>query len=271
MSDDIGDRMKAYEAAETGRAFDRSLPLVVRLDGRAFSTFTRGMVKPFDANMMAVMDAVTASLVAQTHPVIAYTQSDEITLIYEASNPESELIFGGRAFKIASVLAGLASSQFTLLAWKHWPAKFTKAAPAFDCRAFSVPSRTEAVNALIWRELDASRNAILAIGQSRFSPKQMHGRSCGEVLAMLGEIGVSEDQYPLRARFGVYLGRRTFETVLTPGELERIPAQHRPAGPVMRSRVIDLGLAPLIKRANREAMIFQVPLPSTATHEGENK
>lgn len=85
----------------------------------------------------------------------------------------------------------------------------------------------------------------------------MHGKSCGDVLTMLGEIGVSEDQYPLRARYGVYLGRRNFSMRLTPDELARIPEKHRPTGRVIRSRVVDLELAPLIRRADREDMIFQ--------------
>ena len=79
--DNLGDRMKAYEGLETGRLIAQELPLIVRLDGRAFSTFTRGMDKPFDARMSEIMRAVTAHLIEQTQALVGYTQSDEITLI----------------------------------------------------------------------------------------------------------------------------------------------------------------------------------------------
>ncbi len=269
MTDDIGDRMKAYEAVETDRTFDRSLPLVVRLDGRAFSTFTRGMEKPFDESMTNTMDATCAYLIERTHAVVGYTQSDEITLIYEATGEASELLFGGRAFKIASVLAGMASARFALLAQMKWPERVARSIPAFDCRAFSVPSRVEATNMLIWRELDASRNAILAVGQSRFSPKQMHGQSCRDVLSMLEGIGVTMDQFSLRARHGAYMGRRNFQMTLTPEELERIPEKHRPTGPVTRSRVVNLDCAPLIKYEERTRMIFDDAILSETN--GEKK
>jgi hypothetical protein len=49
--DSLGDRMKAYESLEADHLIDAEVPLVVRLDGRAFSTFTRGMNKPFDARL----------------------------------------------------------------------------------------------------------------------------------------------------------------------------------------------------------------------------
>lgn len=265
--DDLGDRMKGYEAAETSRVFDPDLPLVVRLDGRAFSTFTRGMGKPFDADLSEVMRRVTETLIEETHARIGYTQSDEITLIFARYSEESQPLFGGKLFKIQSVLAGMASARFALLAARYWPERVAKMIPHFDCRAFAVPSRTEAVNALIWREADAMRNAIQAVAQLRFSPKQMHGRPCSELETMLADIGVTMDQFPAANRFGTYQARRTFQTNLSAEELARIPEAHRPTGPVIRSRVETLDIAPLVKRADREALIFapsptQTPEPS---------
>lgn len=154
--DDLGDRIKAYEGLETERLIAPELPLVVRLDGRAFSTFTRGMDKPFDARMSDIMCAVTTHLIEQTQALVGYAQSDEITLILERETPESELIFGGRVFKIVSVLAAVASAKFTLLAAEAWPERVERIIPSFDCRVLNVPSRVEAVNALIWREQDGA-------------------------------------------------------------------------------------------------------------------
>ena len=254
--DDLGDRMKAYEGVETGRLIAPELPLVVRLDGRAFSTFTRGMEKPFDARMSDIMRAVTAHLIEQTGARVGYTQSDEITLILERETPESEPIFGGRVFKIVSVLAAMASAKFTMLAVEAWSERVARIIPSFDCRAFSVPSRDEAVNALIWREQDAARNAVQMVAQANFTPGQLHGKSAAELVAMLAEIGVSMEAFPVANRFGRYLAKRPVETTLTAEALARIPETHRPQGPVIRSRVVDLELAPLAARKDRVELIF---------------
>lgn len=256
MQDALGDRMKGYEAAETARRFDPELPLVARLDGRAFSTFTRGLDKPFDERLSQIMREVTAHLVEQTQALVGYTQSDEITLILERETPESEPIFGGRVFKIVSVLAAIASAKFTLLAANAWPERVERIIPSFDCRVFNVPSRVEAVNALIWREQDAARNAVQMVAQTNFTPENLHGKPAAELVAMLTEIGVSMEAFPIANRLGRYLAKRPVETTLSAEALARIPEPHRPQGPVIRSRVIDLELAPLAARKDRVELIF---------------
>ena len=42
MTDDLGDRMKAYEAVEAQRRLDPTLPMLARLDGRSFSSLAIG-------------------------------------------------------------------------------------------------------------------------------------------------------------------------------------------------------------------------------------
>jgi tRNA(His) guanylyltransferase len=264
--DEFGDRMKAYEGLETERLIAPELPLVVRLDGRAFSTFTRGMMKPFDAGMSEVMRAVTAYLIEQTGARVGYTQSNEITLILERETPESEPIFGGRIFKIVSVLAAIASAKFTLLAANAWPERVERIIPSFDCRVFNVPSRVEAVNALIWREQDATRNAVQNVAQANFTPGQLHGKSACELVAMLAEICVAMEAFPVANRLGRYLAKRPVETTLSAEALARIPEPHRPKGPVTRSRVIDLELAPLAARKDRVEQIFGNEVQRMATN-----
>ncbi len=269
MQDALGDRMKSYEAAETARRFDPELPLVARLDGRAFSTFTRGLDKPFDARLSQIMQEVTAHLVEQTGALVGYTQSDEITLIVARQSAEEEPLFGGRVFKLTSVLASMAAAKFTLLALPLWPERVARFVPSFDCRAFSAPSRIEAVNALVWRERDASRNALQAVAQSRFAPDEIHGKSSDELEAMLGAIDVNMQDYPLPYRFGRYLARRRVEANPSEEELSRIPEQYRPPGSIVRSRVVDLDIAPLARRADRLDLVFgaaerERPLTSVA-------
>jgi tRNA(His) 5'-end guanylyltransferase len=150
----------------------------------------------------------------------------------------------------------MAASKFTLLAHEVWSERVAKIVPSFDCRAFAVPSRIEAVNALVWRELDASRNALQAVAQSRFAPDEIHGKSSDELEVMLGTIGVKMIDYPIALRYGQYLARRAVEVTLSDEDLSRIPKQHRPAGSVVPSRVVDLDIAPIAKRADRLDLVF---------------
>jgi len=256
MNDDLGDRMKAYEAVETARVFDSSLPIVVRLDGRAFSTFTRGMKKPFDQYMSDVMHAVTKFLIEKTHAKVGYTQSDEISLVYFTETKESEMIFGARCFKIASVLAGMASAKFALLASDMWPDRVDHMVPSFDCRAFNVPSLVEAVNCLVWREMDGSRNAIQMVAQSLYSQKQLHGKSCDTLEEMIADKGIHMTDYPDHCRWGAYMSRQLQWIALTDQELDEIPSPHRPVGLVQRNQVEFLTIAPLRSKPNKVELVF---------------
>lgn len=272
MNDELGDRMKAYEKVETDRKIDPDLPLVVRLDGRTFSTFTRGMDKPFDRRMTQVMQDVAAYLVEKTHAVIGYTQSDEITLIFRGDHANkrpweegeklrsSQPIFGGKMFKLMSVFAGMASSRFVLGAMEHWPEHIRKSVPHFDCRVFSVPSEVEAVNALIWRENDASRNAVQAIAQATFSHRECQNKSTAQLEGMLFENGIRVSDYPMANRYGTYFARRQFRQTITQEYLDEAPEsarKHMHVGQLMiRTRVVDLELSPLVRRQDRVELIF---------------
>ena len=96
MSDDLGDRMKVYERAEAGRKFMPLLPIIARVDGRSFSNFTRGMARPYDPIMADCMVETASELLAETNACCAYTQSDEITLAWHVTNPQSQVWFDGK-------------------------------------------------------------------------------------------------------------------------------------------------------------------------------
>lgn len=150
----------------------------------------------------------------------------------------------------------MAAAKFTLLAADAWPERIERIIPSFDCRVFNVPSRVEAVNALIWREQDAARNAVQMVAQANFTFGELHGKSASELMAMLAEIGVSMEAFPAANRLGRYLAKRPVKTTLSAEALARIPERHRPQGPVIRSRVVDLELAPLAARKDRVELIF---------------
>jgi tRNA(His) guanylyltransferase len=226
--DNFGDRMKGYEA-RSEMVLD--LPIVVRIDGRGFSKFTRGMQKPFDHSMSSAMVATAAKLVEHTHAALGYVQSDEISLVLTRD------FFGNRLQKITSVMAGLATAHFHE-ALRGLMGGYTKRAPHFDARTFSVPDMSEAANAVLWRIHDARKNAISMVAQAHFSHKELHGKSGPEKLQMLAQGGVSYDSYPETSRHGALVYRVTEKRFLTDEEYTRIPEAKRPPReqPFMRSR-----------------------------------
>jgi tRNA(His) guanylyltransferase len=260
-TDDFGDRMKAYEAVETERRLDPHLPIYARIDGRAFSTFTRGMERPFDWRMTCAMIETVKYLLHATNARIGYTQSDEISLVWLAEGPESDVFFSGKVQKMCSVLASMAATKFAVVI----PAEYRDRLPHFDARVFQLPSLEEAANTFLWRAMDARKNAISMVAQSRFSAKQLHGKDQKAMLAMLADADVDFESYPVCFRRGSFVRRRRVERTLTAEELERIPEGHRPAGPVVRSEYAVLDMPPFNTVVNRVGVIFDAEAPRVQT------
>lgn len=257
--DEFGDRMKAYEAVETHRRLDPHLPIYARIDGRGFSKFTRGMDRPFDLRMTSAMIETTRYLVDETHARIGYTQSDEISLVWLADGPTSDIFFSGKVLKMVSVLASMAAAKFATVC----PEGYEHKLPHFDARVFQLPDRSEGANAILWRALDCRKNAISMVAQSRFSAKQLHGQGQADMLQMLASIGIEFEDRPVAFKRGTYLRRVNELRTLTPDELARIPEAHRPTEPVMRSRVADVEMPPFHQVRNREAVVFDGARPET--------
>jgi len=224
-NDSLGDRMKWYE--NISRTYlTRRVPVIIRLDGKAFHTFTRGLEKPFDFTLMKVMQLTMQYLCANIQGcVFGYTQSDEITLVLtDYATIKTDAWFGYNVQKMASVSASMATMEFNrlfrkefedaVLGWnpdrkdlalledrlaKLQEKQFTA---CFDARCFSIPV-DEVCNCLIWRQQDATRNSIEAVGQANFSHKQLMGKSCNEIQDMLfKEKGVNWNDFPTDCKRG---------------------------------------------------------------------
>lgn len=256
--DDLGDRMKAYEAAETARTLMPLCPVYARIDGRCFSSFTRGMDRPFDQAMSDAMIATVSHLVDATHARIGYTQSDEISLVWLSNDYKSEMFFGGKVQKMVSVLAGMATAAFTkaILAGPH--AERALYMPHFDARVFSLPNRAEAANAFLWREVDATKNAVSMAASAYYSAKALHGKKSAEKQEMLFAKGINFNEYPAFFKRGTFVRRVVRERTLTADELAGIPEAHRPdAGTTyLRSTVERIEMPRFGSVRNREAVIF---------------
>ena len=123
----FGDRMKMYERQETGARFIPKLPIYARIDGRCFSKFTKGMDRPYDVLFREAMLDTLTYLVEQTHPLIGYTQSDELSLMWYSDDIDSQIFFDGKKQKMVSVLAAMASVKFYECALTAWPRKLYSA------------------------------------------------------------------------------------------------------------------------------------------------
>lgn len=183
--DPFGDRIKGYEAL-TETVIPKDQGLVVRVDGRAFHTFTRPLHK-FSAEdgldgwpnvrFLACMEAAARAVAEDLRPDIFYYQSDEVTFAWFPRTSESEFPFGGRVQKLASLCASKMSVAFYEVIKLMLPKLFERENqyPIFDGRCFGVPDATEVANAVLWRMFDADKNAIQTIARKRFGKGDVLG------------------------------------------------------------------------------------------------
>lgn len=194
-------RMKRYEGYRKPYV-DTNLPIVIRLDGKSFSNFTRKFERPFDKCITSAMDAATLALCEEVQPcLLAYTQSDEITLVMGAyKNVNSQPWFNGSVQKIASVAASIVTLAFNLDLLESHNDPTLRA--YFDCRVWNLPSEEEVVNSLIWRQNDAMRNSVAMVASSVFSHRQLQGVSVAGMKDLLVEHGTPWESFPIRKTRG---------------------------------------------------------------------
>lgn len=221
--DNLGDRMKGYEYIPRTYLTKR-IPVIIRLDGKAFHTFTKGMKRPFDEILIKTMQDTAKYLCENIQGVkIAYTQSDEITLLlidFEDINTQGWFEYNIQ--KMVSVSASMATLAFNNAFHSNvldfimesartlkdkteeeielirkdkaiYEGKYSRA--LFDARVFSIP-KEEVCNCFIWRQQDATRNSIQMVGQSNFSFKELQNKSCNMIQEMLfTEKGINWNNY----------------------------------------------------------------------------
>ena len=210
----LGDRMKNNYENISRYYLTRRMPVIIRIDGKAFHTFTRGFKKPFDDILVSTMQDTMKYLCENIQGcVLGYTQSDEISLVLtDYTELTTDAWFGNNLQKMCSVSASMATLAFNKffsgrvqefmydccdefgddvlpekqndyeLAHNVYFKKFNAA--MFDSRVFTIP-KEEVCNYLIWRQQDATRNSIQSVGQANFSQKELHGKSCNNIQDML--------------------------------------------------------------------------------------
>lgn len=259
VHDELGKRMKAYEN-ESDKKLVKKLPVIIRVDGRAFHTFARKLEKPFDDILIDSMQETMRYLCRHVAGcVLGYCQSDEISLlIQDYKNEETQAWFEYRVNKLCSVVASMATFAFNR-AFENSVTEFYNdcidneendnrmkvlleccdKGALFDARAFTLPFN-EVTNYFYWREADAMRNSVEMVGFANFSAKQLHKVNTDGIKKMLLEKGIDYDKIP------VYKQRGTC-CIKT-----KMPSLSQDNKPIMRTVwVIDIDI-PIFKGEGRE-------------------
>jgi len=180
----FGDRMKMYESQTTQTKLIPKLPIIARLDGHGFSKWTKGLKRPYDKRLSDLMIETSKYLIDKYNANVVYTQSDEITLIWYITDHKSQMVFNGKLFKLHSLIASSASVFFNSKLSEFLPEK-VNTLPEFDCRVWNVPTPEEAVNCILWREQDATKNSISMLAQHHFSHKELFKKNTSDMQDML--------------------------------------------------------------------------------------
>lgn len=229
VHDDLGIRMKTFYEQIPKTKLMRRCPVAIRIDGKAFHTFTRGFQKPFDEVLIKSMQETMKYLCENIQGcVLGYTQSDEITLILvDYKKLTSSAWFDYEVQKICSIAASMATMAFNNIfskyvkgfdlelayndngidteenrkLWKIYKKAINNGA-MFDCRCFNIP-KEEVTNLVYWRQLDASRNSIQMVGQANFSHKELQNKSCNDIQDMLmTQKGINWNDLPTYQKRG---------------------------------------------------------------------
>ena len=203
--DEFGARMKDYEKVFKTN-LPKRMPVLLRIDGKAFHTYTKGMKKPFDKDLnQAMWD--TAKFLCENimGAKIAYHQSDEISILLTNFNKiTTESWFDNNLQKIVSVAASLATAKFNEIMRAKYP---EKELAFFDCRAWVLP-KDEVNNYFLWRQQDATKNSISMVAQEYFSPKRLHKKNGSMKKDMLMEVGVNWNELPAWQKRGACIVKK---------------------------------------------------------------
>ena len=247
-NDNLGDRMKTYENV-TRTYLTRRTPVIIRIDGKAFHSFTRGFKKPFDSVLIEAMQQTMKYLCENIEGcVLGYTQSDEITLVLcDYKKLTSQAWFDNNIQKICSISASMATLAFNRFFEENtktyansvpyygtiYPCdeqeriyidnlkKSISKGAMFDSRVFNIP-KEEVNNCLLWRQQDATRNSIQSVAQANFSHKQLEGKNCNELQEMLWqEKGINWNNYPTHLKRGSCCVKSTYTIEVDGKDVQR--------------------------------------------------
>jgi len=230
----FSDRMKEYESCYSIKVPNRSY-MIVRLDGVGFSKYTKQFEKPFDDILSNVMDATAIELSKAFNPKFAYTQSDEISLVFTTlDNIDAEMIYDGKIQKIASIFAGKATAVFnkkmlqmlTTLKYREdeiiekiKTVDFNELDAFFDARVFVIPDLTEVYNYFTWRQQDCTRNSISMAAHALLKGNMTGVNGKEKQERLFQEAGVNWNDYKTKYKRGTVIKKYDYTIDVEGSEL----------------------------------------------------
>lgn len=219
-------QIKEYELSGPNSCIlDSNTPMLARIDGKKFSSFTKDLGF-YDKTFSELMINTAEYLAKDFDARLAYTQSDEISLVWYNENEKSQYPFGGKYRKLNSVLASKATSFFLFNLFNSILSEKAKLLPSFDCRVWSVPSKTDACHVLLWRQKDCIRNSISRAADQYFSHKERFEKSSVELKYMLEQKGFKWEDCEDSFKYGTFFKKTQVERKLTKEEIDNLPAKH---------------------------------------------
>jgi tRNA(His) guanylyltransferase len=205
--DSLGDRMKGYERAFRSVLPGR-MPTIIRVDGRAFHTYTRGL-QPFSEELQDVMNVTALALCKELQTAqFAFVQSDEISiLLHPYKKFSTQAWFDNQIQKMVSISAAVASTVFTDGSAKLFGE--TRIA-TFDSRVFVLPE-AEVCNYFIWRQQDWTRNSVQMLARSLYSHKECHLKNNSQLQEMCFQKGRNWNDLPAHIKRGRCIVKETYE------------------------------------------------------------
>lgn len=281
VHDDLGNRMKTFYEQIPKTKLMRRTPVIIRIDGKAFHTFTRGFKRPFDEILIKTMQETTKYLCENIQGcVLGYTQSDEITLVLvDYQRFESCAWFDYEIQKICSISASMTTMAFNKffaknvkeydMEWKcgltpqsveiqkaHYDYmevlnKAVEKGAMFDARVFNIP-KEEVTNCVYWRQLDASRNSIQMVGQANFSHKELHCKTCNDIQDMLMlQKNINWNDFPTHHKRGTCVIKSDETEIITEDNIGTDGSVIGTVKTVRSKWIIDKEM-PLLKGKDRE-------------------
>lgn len=225
--DSLGDRMKENYENRSKTYLTRRTPCIIRLDGKCFHSFCKNFQKPYDEVFHKAMNSTLQYLCKNIQGCkFGYTQSDEISLLLtDYDTLTTDAWFGYNVQKICSVAASMATLAFNKFFAEEAKVqagfelydklldiycKAIEKGAMFDARCFSIPA-SEVCNAYIWRQEDATRNAIQMLGQTYFSHGELHKKNTSQIQEMLWQRGINFNDMPVEFKRGVCCYKRVIE------------------------------------------------------------
>lgn len=240
MNDELGARMKDDFENRSRIFLPRRSYTMIRVDGKAFHTYTKGLKRPFDDELINDMDTTAQYLCENIAGAkFAFVQSDEISiLLTDFENENTQAWFDNNLQKMCSISASMATAKFNQLRFEgilldenskiaqpfdihnNLPYDIIQRAsrrfnPAqFDSRVWQIPSRTEVANYFIWRQQDTTRNSIQSVAQSLYKHQELDGKNTSELQEMIFQKGINWNDYAPKYKRGRMISKERDRKVI---------------------------------------------------------